>query len=153
MAKSDRKSWIDRVIREAQERGLFDDLEGEGKPINWEDESLIDDEWLMAFRIMREHGFAPEWIEMHKEISQQLAGARDAVLRAWRWRQERLPGAREIQRRYIDNEWRRARAVFAEAINELNSDIADFNLIVPISRLQKFKLDIEDELADLGIDS
>jgi hypothetical protein len=82
MAESDRMSWIDRAIREAQERGLFDGLEGEGKPIDWEDESLIDDEWLMAFRIMREHGFAPEWIEMHKEISQQLAGARDAVLRA-----------------------------------------------------------------------
>ena len=153
MAESERTSWIDRTIREAQERGLFDGLEGEGRPIDWEDESLIDDEWLMAFRIMREHGFAPEWIEMHKEISQQLATARDTVLRAWRWRQERLLGARETQRRYIDNEWRRARVVFDEAINELNTQIADFNLIVPIPRLQKFKLDLEDELTDLGIDA
>jgi DnaJ family protein C protein 28 len=153
MDQSRRQSWIEKAIREAQERGLFDNLEGAGRPINWEDESLVDEEWAMAFRLMREHGFAPEWIELHKEIRDELEAAREAVLRSWRWRQERLKGARESERRYIDAQWGRARAAFAEAVAELNSKIADFNLKVPIARLQKLKLDVAQELADLGIDA
>ena len=147
------QNWLERTIQEAQERGLFDDLEGAGRPINWEDESLVDEEWLMAFRLMREHGFAPEWIELNKEIGAKLKKAREAVVRAWDWRQERLPGAREGQRRYIEGEWRRARAAFAETVAELNAKILDFNLVVPIPGLQKFKLDLDQELAALGIDA
>jgi DnaJ family protein C protein 28 len=145
MDQRDRSNWIDKTIQAAQERGLFDDLEGAGRPINWEDESLIDDDWVMAFRIMREQGFAPEWIELHKEIDGELEGAREAVSRVWLWRKERLIGARESQRR--------AYATFAETIVELNGKIVDFNLIVPIARLQMFKLDRKQELADLGIDA
>jgi DnaJ family protein C protein 28 len=147
------QNWVEKAIQEAQDRGLFDNLEGTGRPINWEDESLVDKEWLMAFRIMREHGFAPEWIELHKEIGEELKKARAAVLRTWHWRQERLPGARAEQRRYIDGEWQRARTAFAETVAELNARIADFNLVVPVPQLQKFKLNLSEELAALGIDS
>ena len=105
----------------------------------------------MAFRIMREHGFAPEWIELHKAIAEELKNARAAVVRTWRWRQERLPGARAGQRRYIDSEWRRARTDFAQTIAELNAKIADFNLMVPVADLQKFRLDVNEELAALEI--
>jgi DnaJ family protein C protein 28 len=153
MERESWRSWIDRAIEEAQERGLFDNLAGAGRPINWDDASLVDEEWLMAFRIMREHGFAPEWIELHKEIGEDLRKAREAVLHTWQWRQERLPGAREQQRRYIDAEWQRARQAFAEVIIELNVKITDFNLIVPVTQLQKFKLDLAEELAALGIDA
>jgi DnaJ family protein C protein 28 len=153
MESNMRRSWLEKTIQEAVERGLFDNLEGAGRPINWEDESLVDKEWLMAFRIMREQGFAPEWVELHKELGEELDKAREAVLRAWRWRQERIEGARAEQRRYIDGEWRRARGAFAESISELNAKIADFNLIVPIPSLQKFKLDLSEELSALGIDA
>lgn len=153
MESNMRRSWLEKTIQEAVERGLFDNLEGAGRPINWEDESLVDKEWLMAFRIMREQGFAPEWVELHKELGEELDKAREAVLRAWRWRQERIEGARAEQRRYIDGEWRRARDAFAESISGLNAKIADFNLIVPIPSLQRFKLDLSEELSALGIDA
>ncbi len=152
MDHSNWQTWIDKTIQEAQERGLFDNLEGKGRPIKWEDESLVDEEWATAFRLMREHGFAPEWIELHKEIEAELKKAREAVLRAWQWRAERLVGARESERRYIEREWRRARNAFVETVAELNVKIAEFNLIVPIVNLQKLKLSVADELAALGID-
>jgi hypothetical protein len=148
---SQREKWIDRVIREAQERGFFENLEGAGRPINWEDEALVDDGWALAFRLMREHGFAPEWIELHKEIDAELDQARKAVARAWRWRQERLLGAREAERRYVEGEWGRARTIFAEAVAELNKKIVSFNLKVPIARLQKFKFSVDEELAALEV--
>jgi hypothetical protein len=145
------QSWIDRTIQEAQEKGLFDGLQGKGRPINWEDESLIDGDWLLAFRIMREHGFAPEWIELHKEIGQELGKAQEAVLRAWHWRQERLSRADAAERQFVEAEWRRACRAFAEAIAELNGKISDFNLKVPVAQLQKLKLNVTEELAALGI--
>lgn len=153
MESNSRRNWLEKAIQEAQERGLFENLEGAGRPINWEDESLVDKEWLMAFRIMREQGLAPEWVELHKELGEELNKAREAVLRAWRWRQERIEGARGEQRRYVDGEWRRAREAFAQTIAELNAKIANFNLIVPIPSLQKFKLDLAEELTALGINA
>ncbi len=153
MESNSRRNWLEKAIQEAQERGLFDNLEGAGRPINWEDESLVDKEWLMAFRIMREQGLAPEWVELHKELGEELNKAREAVLRAWRWRQERIEGARGEQRRYVDGEWQRAREAFAQTIAELNAKIANFNLIVPIPSLQKFKLDLAEELTALGINA
>jgi DnaJ family protein C protein 28 len=146
------ESWVERAIQDARDRGVFDNLEGEGRPINWADDSLVDEEWAMAFRLMREHGFAPDWIELQKEIRAELEKARIAVLNAWLWQRQKLAGAQETQRRYIDSEWRRARAQFTSTITELNGRIADFNLIVPIAHLQKAKIDAQQELAALGID-
>ena len=147
------ESWVERAIQDARDRGLFDNLEGEGRPINWDDDSLVDEEWAMAFRLMREHGFAPDWIELHKEIRAELEKARGAVSAAWLWRTRKLANARSAQRRTIESEWHRARTRFAQTIFELNERIADFNLIVPIAHLQKIRIDTEQELAALGIDN
>lgn len=153
MRHVDWESWIDKQIRQAMEAGQFDDLEGIGRPINWQDESLIDEAWLVAFRLMREHGFAPQWIELHKEIQAELEKAQQAVTRAWSWRQEQSVGASGSQLRSIDAQWARARATFVRTVAGLNKKIGDFNLQVPVVSLQKFKLDVENELAKLGIDA
>ena len=153
MDQGARQTWIERILSEAQDQGVFDNLPGAGRPINWADESLMHDEWLMAFRMMREHGFAPEWIELHKEIGEELKQAREIVKRAWRWRQDRLLDARGGQHRYVELEWRRARSAFAESIAEMNAKIADFNLMVPVASLQKYKLDVAKEMVSLGIDA
>jgi DnaJ family protein C protein 28 len=148
MEANDRRRWIERAIQDAMQAGRFDNLPGAGKPINWEDEALVDQEWLMAFRVMREQGFAPAWVELHKEIVAEIEAARQALLRSWLWRQERLAGSpRESQRRYVEAEWQRACSAFAETVAELNAKISDFNLQVPVARLQKFKLDVTQEVA------
>ncbi len=142
------QTWLEQVIQDAMQAGQFDNLPGAGKPIDWEDESMVDEGWAMAYRIMREQGFAPAWVELHKEIVAEIQTARQAVLRSWLWRQERLSAQpHESQRRYVEAEWQRARSAFAETIAELNAKISAFNLQVPLARLQKFKLDAAQELA------
>jgi DnaJ homologue, subfamily C, member 28, conserved domain len=47
------ESWIDRQIREAQERGVFDNLPGAGKPIRGLD-GRRDDDWWAKDLIRRE---------------------------------------------------------------------------------------------------
>lgn len=49
------ESWIDRQIREAQERGEFDDLPSAGKPLPGAGEPLEEDWWIRR-KVREEEG-------------------------------------------------------------------------------------------------
>ena len=58
----------ERLIREAMENGEFDNLEGAGKPFNFEDETWIPEDLRIAYRILKNAGCIPPEIELRKEI-------------------------------------------------------------------------------------
>lgn len=58
----------ERRILEAIQNGEFDNLEGMGKPINFEDETFIPDDLRMAYRILKNAGCVPPEIEHRNEI-------------------------------------------------------------------------------------
>ena len=60
----------EQKIREAQERGDFDDLPGRGKPITYPDDSRVPEELRLAYKILKNAGFAPPEIQLKKEILQ-----------------------------------------------------------------------------------
>ncbi len=66
------ESHVDRMIREAQRRGDFDNLPGSGKPLDLEDNPFAG-EWQSAFRLAKNAGAAPLWVQLDKEISAELA--------------------------------------------------------------------------------
>jgi hypothetical protein len=74
------ESWIDRQIREATERGEFDDLPGTGKPIP--DLDKLDDEMWWIKRKVESEGLTmplPPTLALRKEAEEalrQAAGAR-----------------------------------------------------------------------------
>jgi hypothetical protein len=73
------ESWIDRQIREAQERGEFDDLPGAGKPLEWL--SKPDDELSWIKRKVESEGLSmplPPTLALRKEAEEALAEARGA---------------------------------------------------------------------------
>jgi hypothetical protein len=55
-------------IREAVERGEFDNLEGRGKPIVFEDETWIPEDLRPAYRILKNAGCLPQELELRKEV-------------------------------------------------------------------------------------
>ena len=67
------ESHIDRQIREAQERGEFDDLPGAGKPLPDRGE-LYDEEWWLEELIRREEltGLAPASLQIRKEAEELM---------------------------------------------------------------------------------
>ncbi len=59
-------------ILAAQERGEFDNLPGQGKPLRLEDDSAVPPELRMACKILRNSGFAPPEVACRKEIESLL---------------------------------------------------------------------------------
>jgi len=55
-------------IRQAMEDGDFDNLPGQGKPLNLEDDSHLPPEMRLAYRILKNSGYMPEEVARRKEI-------------------------------------------------------------------------------------
>ena len=79
-------TWVERQIREATERGEFDNLPGAGKPIADLDKPH-DELWWVKQKLRREHlSWLPPTIALRKEAEEALlaaarAGSEDQVRR------------------------------------------------------------------------
>ncbi len=58
----------ERRIIEAIQNGEFDNLEGKGKPIIFEDDTWIPEDLRMAYRFLKNAGFIPPELEMRNEL-------------------------------------------------------------------------------------
>lgn len=147
----DWESWIDEQIREAEARGDFDNLPGKGKPLNLDWNPFASDREL-AFKILKDAGYAPEWIELDKAIRGRLDRARATLSRSWSWYQanlrrldERADRGAEAERGRLRGGWQRAVIAFQAEIKAVNADIAALNLKVPSPRFQRPRLDADHE--------
>ena len=59
---------IEQKIREAQERGDFDNLPGKGQPLDLEDESRIPEELRLSHKILKNANCLPPELELRNEI-------------------------------------------------------------------------------------
>ncbi|WP_431781311.1 DUF1992 domain-containing protein [Streptomyces chumphonensis] len=72
------ESWVDRQVREAAERGAFDDLPGAGRPLGGVDQPYDENWWIK--RKLHEEGVSvlPPALALRKEAEDALAAARAA---------------------------------------------------------------------------
>jgi DnaJ family protein C protein 28 len=138
---------IEEHIRRAMEEGKFDDLPGKGKPLPLEDYPFEEAEWRVAHHLLRSAGFSLPWIEERREIEETLQAARQALQRAWLWRQQALRQQRSPS--LVEAEWQRALAAFHEQIQALNQRILTYNLHVPSIQFQRLLLDEHSEVERL----
>lgn len=97
------ETWTDVQVREAQERGEFDNLPGKGKPLPNIDEH--DDMWWIKQWLRREDlSFTPPTIALRKSVEDTLAGIGHI----------------------------RSEAKVREVIGELNQRIRDMNRVPPV---------------------
>jgi len=69
----------ERKIAEAIARGELNDLPGEGKPLELDDDTNVPEDLRVAYRILKNAGFVPPEVESLREIGQleQLVAAQD----------------------------------------------------------------------------
>jgi hypothetical protein len=81
------ESVVDQAIREAQARGEFDDLPGHGRPLRLDENPLAGDR-EMGFRVLKNAGILPEWMELEKELRAEEADLQALKERTARWLRE-----------------------------------------------------------------
>ncbi|MEZ0344841.1 MAG: DUF1992 domain-containing protein [Caldimicrobium sp.] len=64
------KKIAEERIREAMERGEFNDLELKGKPLELKEDPFVPEELKIAYRMLKNAGFLPKEVELRKEIAE-----------------------------------------------------------------------------------
>lgn len=101
----------ERKIREGIEEGAFDHLDGAGKPLDLSENPFEDPSDRMAYRLLKNSGFAPAWIEEAKEI--------------------------EAESRRLCARGEASSSNFQSRVAALNHRIVSFNLKAPATSLHK----------------
>lgn len=128
------QSFVERQIQEAQAEGAFDNLPGHGKPLRLEPANPYEGSYELAHKILQDRGFAPEWLELDKEIRRELETARQRL-------------GNRYQRYGPDSDaWPRAVDRFAEQMAELNDKIDLYNLKAPGMSFQRRRIRLADEI-------
>jgi hypothetical protein len=128
--ESVRETLIERKIREAMAEGAFDDLPYQGTRLPLDDDSAAGD-WALAYRMLRNAGAAPPWIESDKAV-RRLLDERDRLL--------------EHAARRGAHGQARARAELTRIVDAANRAIVRLNAEAPTSRQHRSPLDLDAEV-------
>ena len=61
---------IERQIQAAAQQGAFDNLPGQGRPLQLDDDSGIPEDQRMAWRVLKNAGYVPEGVSIRRDISE-----------------------------------------------------------------------------------
>ncbi len=125
--------YIEEQIREAQERGEFDNLRGTGKPLNLDENPYAGDK-AMGYNLLKSNGFAPAEVELAKEIrteSERAEARLERIRQRGRiLRMRRLPPS-ATEKRVHNALVQKAAAEYERTLRELNRKILSLNLTTP----------------------
>lgn len=68
---------VEQRIQEAQARGEFDGLPGQGKPLELDDDRLVPQEVRVAYRILKNAGCVPPEVEALRDAASGEGGGPD----------------------------------------------------------------------------
>ena len=114
---------VDRQIREAQERGDFDNLPGRGKPLDLT--SWGQGEWALAHHVLKQAGETLPWISIGRDID-----AAQARLRELRARAPKLSATDRA----------RAREQYLREAAALDKLMQEYAFVIPSRRLERGRL-------------
>lgn len=157
-------SLVEERIREAMERGEFDHLASEGKPLDLDENPYAGDRAL-AFHLLKSQHHLPPELELGREIDNDLKRA-EALLAEFRRRRDdlkrreraslssdplarwRLPGTSEAQKTYQAMREDYARR-YEMALRQVRSKILTLNIIAPTA-LHRQMIDVDARLKAFG---
>jgi hypothetical protein len=118
---------IDKIIQQAQERGEFNNLAGEGKPLDLRPNPWVPPDLQMAYRMLEQAGFAPDVVEEDKALRARIA---DLDTRLERFARTWQSWSLAMQRERVDLRETFLRE-YEEEMRAINSRIHTFNMMAP----------------------
>jgi DnaJ family protein C protein 28 len=135
---------IEEQIHAAQERGDFDNLPGEGKPLQLDENPYAGDRAL-AFHLLQQNGVLPQELDLGREVDVDEARA-EALLGELRRERDWLLKRPAFSRARAQATYARLREEYAkryeDALRQLRSKILSLNIIAP-STLHRPIIDVE----------
>jgi DnaJ family protein C protein 28 len=125
--------YIEEQIRQAQERGEFDNLPGFGKPLRLEDNPYEGDR-AMGYHLLKSNDMAPQEIELLKEIRSEYARIEAKLKRLCQQGQQlrqRRVAPFPSEKRAFNRSVEKAAGEYERVLRTLNKKILTLNLIVP----------------------
>ena len=127
----------DRMIQQAIEEGLFDNLPGRGQPIQLDDDPLTPPHLRLGNRILKNANVLPDWAQLDAEIRRSM----DECSRTWARvaaeypRRRARAGAAECGSERGGRDfaawYSRTRRSYLNALRCVNHEILKFNLSAP----------------------
>lgn len=147
-------SPVEEAIRKAMREGLFDNLPGLGKPLQLGDDPNTPEDSRLAYKIMRDHQVAPDWVMMRETLDAQQQHILQEMQRSYKiYRNslqdaERLGDLEKISR--VRRTWERLTGIFEEAAEQYNQQVLVYNLKLPLSVAQRHAMSISRELEKIA---
>ncbi|XP_052171912.1 uncharacterized protein LOC127787887 [Diospyros lotus] len=129
---------VEQRIWHSMEEGQFENLPGKGKPLDLNTNPHADPAEDTLYRILSRNKCAPEWVELNKEIRNNIAEWRLALHRALAHKAEGK-----------NSKWTELADALKTQLRGINDKVFRYNLIVPFGR-QMFGLKWEKELDRLN---
>jgi hypothetical protein len=146
--------WGDLVsqrIEEAMRRGDFDNLRGQGKPLDLRTNPFVPEDQQMAFKLLENNNFTPDWIAERREVQRAIEQWRTNFQRVVGEAQQAWAAAQSDSRKLqVAERWVTWIVRWEGEIVELNRRIGMLNLKQPIAHLEIFKLRLDDELRQVN---
>ena len=134
---------IEDLIQEGKERGAFDNLRGEGKPLDL-NANLYEGDSRLANELMKEHKLLPPWLQRRNAVRLVIDELRLDIGRHWKRHEQAYRLAQDKGRRSaLILSWRTFCREWEAEIVEINKKIDDFNLRRPMVGMELFKLRLE----------
>ena len=136
--------YIEEQIRDAQERGAFDNLPGMGQPLNLETNPYAGENAL-GYSLLKNNGYAPAEIELAREIrleQERLDAQREKLSQRGHELRRRRVAPFASEKRAYNTTITRVLSEYETKLRELNRKILTLNLTTPAS-MHRSPLNVE----------
>jgi hypothetical protein len=148
--------WTDIVgqrIEQAMHEGAFENLPGNGKPLNLNKNPYVPEDRQMAYKLLENNDLAPGWIRERTSTLSVIEAFRGEIHTAVHTQLAALQGTTDHAT--IDQlraSWTTRLATWRDTIIALNKRIESVNIQQPIVHLEIIKLRLSSELTKAGAD-
>lgn len=140
---------VEEKIRKAIESGAFDNLEGQGKPLNLHENPFEAPEMRMANKILKDAGFSPYWMELGKDVDAAIEQFWIEVDKFITIRRIKGMVDRKSHHKYADKRMAKFLKESEERLRDINRKIDNFNCHCPMWWLGRGRLNVNQEMAQV----
>lgn len=137
---------MEDLIEDGRRRGLFDALPGAGQPLNLE-RNIYEGSNALANQLMKDNDVHPAWLSNRLGVSEKIDHFRLEVSRTWdRYRSAFDHAQGQSHRQALNVGWDEVCRHWQAQIDEINKEIASYNLRRPHGQMELYTLRLADEL-------